>query len=807
MRSVLSRLSSRGLCALLVGLAGVSATSWSAASAPSLSAATPLAGRFQALQAALHRADPEGSRAQARQAFRAFADTLVAAGADSLATAALSASGRAAFLLGDLEVALADFERGLEVAERADLGAARVRLLNSMAVVYAGSDRLEMALEQWHAQLPLRTALGDELGVGLVWGNIATALTNLGRTPEALRAIERAEAISRRTGNLQGLASIYHALADLLLQAGRFHEAHAAADSSVAVYRRQGASDWLAPLLVRRALSLVEIGRNEAALNDLEAAVEHGTRLDDNVFHVTSALLLEAALRLRLGQPAEALARTTELEGRLRSMGRGREWVMVQVMRGLCTLELGDVGGALPLLEEALASHEAHRESRDHPLSRAGSFASNGEVYAALGRALALDGDAAAAWELVERGRATGLRERLGVREPLDLRTLQELLAETDAALLHLDDGTWSQTWSYWLTPDSVAAVAGPNAMELAKEARAALRLIASGAEDRVCREPLARIEAALAPQLARVAAMGQGHLLIVAPTLLADFPFEVLTLPNGSILGEAVRVSYLPSASMLPVLLARQSAPGGLLALADPAPGAEEVADPHLSRALRTPLPGARDEARAICRRGDRLLVGRAATRRALVREATAGATAIHFATHAWVNETVPERSALLLAGEDGILTAEAVEGMRLSCDLVTLSGCETGGGFTFVGEGTIGLARAFLIAGARSVVTSAWPVSDRAAERFMRLVYDGLRLGRPRAEALRQARAALASAGYSYRDRAAFRLTGVAHEPVPLAATGGGFGRRLWLVAGALSGLGWLAWRRRLNRRAIFG
>ena len=96
--------------------------------------------------------------------------------------------------------------------------------------------------------------------------------------------------------------------------------------------------------------------------------------------------------------------------------------------------------------------------------------------------------------------------------------------------------------------------------------------------------------------------------------------------------------------------------------------------------------------------------------------------------------------RSALLLSGvrqganvedksRDGLLTAEEARSLNLDgTQLVVLSACDTGRGEAIAGQGIYGLRRAFLIAGAETVITSLWRVQDEATGELMMLYYQKL-------------------------------------------------------------------------------
>lgn len=124
-----------------------------------------------------------------------------------------------------------------------------------------------------------------------------------------------------------------------------------------------------------------------------------------------------------------------------------------------------------------------------------------------------------------------------------------------------------------------------------------------------------------------------------------------------------------------------------------------------------------------------------------------------IHIATHSFANMKRPDFSGIACfqeeegAVEDGILYLNEINNLKLQADLVTLSSCESGVGELLVGEGMLGLNRAFIYAGAPNVLFTLWKVNDKTTAQLMIDFYENILNGQPYSTALRNAKLTLLS------------------------------------------------------------
>lgn len=247
--------------------------------------------------------------------------------------------------------------------------------------------------------------------------------------------------------------------------------------------------------------------------------------------------------------------------------------------------------------------------------------------------------------------------------------------------------------------------------------------------------------------------------LIVVRDGQLHLVPFDALEEPSGRYVAENRTVVYSPSATAF-YLLAHEATAHDETQKALFAIGGIPYSRSPINRAALTrgsnrsgfaDLPSSEDETRiaqgVFPKNQTTLLAGRFATEAAFKREPLQRYRVIHLAVHAFADATFPDRAALVLlsdptADEDGFLQASEIAQLRLNADLAVLSACDTAVGALTGQEGIANLSRAFLLAGARTVVSTLWEVDDSSSLFLMRRFYAHLAARQPPATALTAAK-----------------------------------------------------------------
>lgn len=628
----------------------------------------------------------------------------------------------------------------------------------------------------------------------VTYNNYAALLHDLGETGRAAEFYRRARERHLEAGEGRRAAVALANLATLEDESGQGQRAAKLYRQAAEEARADGQRDLEAVAISHLGqLQLDHFGRAADAKRTLADAHALATSVGDDLGAAVTLLHLAEAHR-RSGDPDDAerdlrraLAAFEERDsrdGRLEAMRRLAMLVREDGRReeSLALFETG-----LELVEEARDELAPAKVPPVHePLQRS-FFGEKVDYYDDYCLALVHeargsdDEDAKAlhvqAFDIAERRRARELADRLGAPGddglPLgDLWATQERLLDDRTALLSFvisgDDGAcfcvtrgelavfevgegrdhisawvhslrrWAETEATW--PSEYFGLLHRAVME------AALEWI---------RERSARVE--------RLLIIPDGPLHLLPFACLPSFP------EAGGMLIDDYELEFTPSVAIALELKGRRKRIGdadGFLGFGNPLVGREaDVADAALESLLaRTmrgreldAIPGSAAEVEGIAamlrERGYRpvdVLLGEACNKQEVMRLVRGAFNRrwVHFATHGLLDLDVPELCGLLFSStgrDDPYWRFPEIAAAAISADLVVASACDTANGKTIVGEGVLGLARAFLLAGVASVCASLWKVPDEATAELMMRFYAGLLENLSPSAALRAAQLAV--------------------------------------------------------------
>ena len=268
---------------------------------------------------------------------------------------------------------------------------------------------------------------------------------------------------------------------------------------------------------------------------------------------------------------------------------------------------------------------------------------------------------------------------------------------------------------------------------------------------------------------IAPVSDLLEGSEIIVVPDrCFFKVPFAALHDERNRYLSETFKIRIVPSLTTLKLILdspAGSHSETGALIVGEP-----RVTDVYFKGESRylCPLPGAKAEAEMIARLlpESHLLIGKQATKQAVLQRLPS-VSLVHFAAHGDAERgeialTPPDSTMGIPHEQDYLLSMADISQVRLTAKLVVLSCCDTAPG-QIKTEGVVGIARAFLGSGARSVLVALWALQDDATEQFMRRFYENLVQGESASECLHRAMKWMRKNGFpEVRQWAPFMLIG---------------------------------------------
>lgn len=637
-----------------------------------------------------------------------------------------------------LDVASRMFGEAIEKARESKDKFREAAAVNGGGMVLVTMARYDDAIPRFEEAMKLYREAGSKHWVAVVSNNLGLCYSQLGDFEKAQQMREGALAVAQagllRASVLGETGSTYYLQGDSVKAAPYYRQAR---DLAQSLGLTAEAARWGSNLTA----ALVSLEDWEGAEKALESALAFKPEQRSLVFLDLNA----AAIALGRGRLNEARDRYEKI------LAAHPEQVNVlwQAEAGIANSYVAETrfDEARKHFEAALGHIESGRQDLNQAEHRLTFLARLIRVYQDYVEFLVAQGDAAKALEIAESSRARLLAERsakafAGKAKKLELGR--------NAGAVWLD---------YWLAPKrsflwvvdagKVRMVELPGAGEIGK-----LVEEYRGFVETAMRDPLQTESAAgkkLYELLVSPAAkeLGLRRSAIVVPDgALHQLSFEAL--PNYGVTpwrywNDEVTAAVAPALSDAASLSRGLAKGAAALLVGDPeAAGAEY---PRLAEA------GKELDGIAAMWSGAKVVRGLEATPELWKTTPLDSYRVIHVAAHAEANRQRPLDSAIILSRgerENFRLFAKDVLGKPLTAELVTLSACKSSGARTYAGEGQVGLAWAFLGAGAKATVAGLWDVPDSSTRVLMESFYGALARGKGFASALQEARGEVRKKGF---------------------------------------------------------
>ena len=613
----------------------------------------------------------------------------------------------------------------------------------NLGTVFQSLGQYDKAKKYLQKALIIRTEIGDRKGEATDYGNLGTVFQSLGQYDKAIEYLQKALVIRTEIGDRKGEATDYGNLGTVFQSLGQYDKA----------------KEYLQKALVIKS----EIGDGEGeatAYGNLGTVFHSLGQYDRAIDYLQKALIIRTEIGDRKGEATDY--------GNL----------------GTVFQSLGQHDKAKEYFQKALENYEelrhflgANDQFKTSFLEDSGTF-----THRLLCNLLCATGNARDALYVEELGRTRGLSDLMAEKYSVETHIsanpqswfgIENIREKNNCSCLYIS--YFHNHLHLWVLKKSGVLhfrkisleenlVQALNTDELLplfleRNSSAKVRLVEEDEEEKVISSLSLCYKMFIAPIYDL---LEEPEVIIVPDRSLYKVPFAALSEKEGAeYLSDTHRIRVIPSLRTLKII---QDSPEDYHSNT----GALIIGNPKVD--WLPPLPCARKEAEMVGRLvGVPPLLEEEATKEAVL-ERISSVSLIHFAAHGEAERgeialspiPIPNSQNAIPPQEAYMLTMADVSRVKVRAKLVVLSCCHSGSG-EIRAEGVIGIARAFLGSGARSVLVALWAISDSATEQLMNRFYEHLVEGESASESLHQAMKWMRKNGFTkVSEWASFTLIG---------------------------------------------
>ena len=709
--------------------------------------------------------------------------------------------------VGEYEKAREHLEKSLVIKKEIGDRNGEADCYTNLGNVYRSVGEYEKAREHLEKSLVIKKEIGDRNGEADCYTNLGNVYLSVGEYEKASHYSKKSLAISRDIGNIQAIAACYLQAVAELLYLGKYSKANEYNKRAFVIFTDIGDRPGMASFYLNQGNVELAVGNSIKAKECYENAltiskeIGHREKEANGYFFLGRFFFVQSEADRAEKYINKALALSEEIgdiEGQFRSL------TLVASIR----MKEGKIQEAISYFLSGIEKCEEMRGSlRDNDQFKISFSDHNIRSYRDLSVLLCQIGNPTEALYVSELWRARALADLMSARYSLenkisvDRRTwaglegivakecnrtylyvsyhsdsiylwilkarrvadFQEIkrndLISREGVSQHLDEFFKFRSFGRSLHRYQ------PESNTCEEDNHEVLRL---GNETKASQGPKMNLPICYKLIIAPVGALLEGPEIIIVPDrALYQIPFAALTDESGKYLMQSFRIRIAPSLTTLKLIdesPADYHCQTGALIVGNP-----DVGEVHFKGRLTniSRLPSAENEARIV---GEKLgvepLLGQQATKEAVL-QAMNSVALIHIAAHGdakrgeialtpsfCIPNGIPQEDVYLLTMSD-------ISKIQVRAKLVVLSCSHSARGLTKA-EGAVGIARAFLGSGARSVLVALWALDHNSTEQLMAHFYDHLVAGQSAGESLHEAMKWMRSKGYDVNQWAPFILIG---------------------------------------------